>query len=136
MRTIGITGAGGLLGFHLRARLAALKSASVVPIPTATLDDEAALAALCAGCDTIVHLAYLIVGKDEEILQRNREVAERLATAIDRGGRRAHLVFASSTHIDRDTTYGESKRQCGAFFAKWAEAGAHSFTSLVLPHVF
>src|SRR6185436_18995758 len=75
-------------------------------------------------------------GKDEEILRRNREVAERLTAAIDRGGTKVHLVFASSTHIDRDTTYGESKRQTGAFLAKWAEAGGHALTSLVFPHVF
>jgi UDP-2-acetamido-2,6-beta-L-arabino-hexul-4-ose reductase len=137
MPSLGITGAGGLLGFHLRARVHALqKSTALVPIPTASLDDEAALAPLVSKCTTLVHLAYLITGKDEEILRRNREVAERLTAAVDKSKKPIHLVFASSTHIDRDTTYGASKRLCDAFFARWAEARGHAFTSLVLPHVF
>lgn len=137
MFTIGITGAGGLIGFHLRARLLALhKDVRVIPIPTPSLDDEERLAALVAGCDTVVHLAYLIVGEDRLILQRNQEIAERLVAAVDRSGRRVNLVFASSTHIDRDTAYGESKRRSEAFFSQWAARGGHTQTSLVLPNVF
>lgn len=136
MRTIGITGAGGMLGFHLRAALHARKELDVVPIGGAAFDDEPALRSLIARCDTLVHLAYLIVGSDEDILARNRAVAERLTAAIDLGGKSVHLLFASSTHIERDTAYGASKRACDAHFARWAEARGHTFTSLVLPHVF
>lgn len=150
MHTIGITGAGGLLGFHLRARLHALRRADVVAVPihAADFDDEAALRERVARCDTIVHLAYQITGSSEEILSRNRAIDDRLTAAIDdardaresrvanQEARPFHLVFASSTHIERDTPYGEAKRRSDAHFASFAEARGHTYTSVVFPHIY
>lgn len=137
MRTIAITGAGGLVGFHLRAWLQALRAdVRVVPIPTRALDDPAALEGLLRGCDTVVHLAYLIVGDDHDILRRNQEVAERLTASINAVGGRVHLLFASSTHIYRDTSYGESKRRSEAFFNRWSALHGHTVTNVVFPNIF
>jgi UDP-2-acetamido-2,6-beta-L-arabino-hexul-4-ose reductase len=147
MRTIGITGASGLLGFHLRTRLGALgiapaagkpdrRTFEVVTIPTEAFRDEAALRALVTRCDTLIHLAYQISGPSDEMRARNRELDERLTAAIGAATRPLHLIFASSTHIERDTAHGEAKRRSDAHFAGFTGVRGHPYTSLVFPHIF
>lgn len=136
VRTIGITGCGGLLGTHLRALLRSRGKSEVIPIPSTSLTNEEELRALVSRCDVVVHLACLIRGSDDEISTRNRDVANALTKALHRAGRRIHLLFASSTQIDRDTAYGRSKKECDALFAAWAKREDQPFTSLVLPNVF
>ena len=106
---IGITGAGGLLGWHLRARLHARGRDAIVPIHREAFSDEAALRELVSGCDVIVHLACRVVGGAEEILRENGEVDERLTRALDAAKGPIRLVFASSTHVARSTPYGEAR---------------------------
>jgi UDP-2-acetamido-2,6-beta-L-arabino-hexul-4-ose reductase len=133
---IGITGAGGLLGWHLRARLHARRRDAVVPIHREAFGDEATLRGLVSGCDAIVHLACRIVGEGEEILRENREMDERLTGALDAAARPIRLVFASSAHIERDTPYGEAKRRSEAHFARWAEARGAAKTSIIFSNIF
>ncbi|HLM76381.1 MAG TPA: NAD-dependent epimerase/dehydratase family protein [Polyangiaceae bacterium] len=136
MRRVGITGAGGLLGWHLRARLHARGEVSIVPIHTEAFSDEAALRDLIASCDVLVHCACKITGEGEEILRVNKEIDERLTSALDAAGRPIPLVFASSTHVERATPYGEAKRRSEAHLARWAEARGAPKTSLLFSNIF
>lgn len=135
-RTVGITGAGGLLGFHLRARIYSRGEDSIVPIHTDAFSDAAKLRDLVSRCDVIVHLAYKLRGEGEEILRVNHEIDEKLTTALDASGRPIPLIFASSTHVDRATPYGEAKRRSEAHFAHWAEARGALKTSILFPNIF
>jgi UDP-2-acetamido-2,6-beta-L-arabino-hexul-4-ose reductase len=136
MPTVGITGAGGLLGWHLRARLHALGRFAVVPIHTEAFGDEATLQDLVSRCDVLVHLACKIVGEGEEILRVNRGIDERLTRALDAAPKPMPLIFASTTHIERDTPYGEAKRRSEAHLKAWAEARGAAKTSILYPNIF
>jgi UDP-2-acetamido-2,6-beta-L-arabino-hexul-4-ose reductase len=46
------------------------------------------------------------------------------------------VVFSSSTHIERDTAYGRSKRAAAMCLRTWAGHRGAPLTTLVLPHVF
>lgn len=87
-------------------------------------------------CGTVVHLAGMNRGDESEIERVNVDLARRLVEALDETGARPQVVFASSTHVDRDTAYGRSKRAAAALFEKWAGKSGGTFTNLVLPHVF
>lgn len=136
MRRVGITGAGGLLGWHLRARIHSRGDSSVVPIHTEAFSDAAALRDLISSCDVLVHLACKITGEGDEILRVNHEIDERLTAALDGAGRLIPLIFASSTHVERATPYGESKRRSEAHLAQWTAARGVPKTSILFPNIF
>jgi UDP-2-acetamido-2,6-beta-L-arabino-hexul-4-ose reductase len=136
MRRVGITGAGGLLGWHLRARLHARGEVAIVPIHTAAFSDAAALRDLVASCDVLVHCACKITGEGEEILRVNREIDERLTGALDAAGKSISLIHVSSTHVERATPYGEAKRRSEAHLARWAEVSGAPKTSILFPNIF
>ena len=133
---IGVTGANGFLGWHLRAFLHARKEHIVVPIGREDFSDRNRLHQRTAGCDAIVHLAGMNRGDDSEILRVNAALAEELTAACDSTGARPHIVYANSTHSARETTYGRSKRRAAETLASWAERMGTRFTDLVLPNLF
>lgn len=139
MAVLAITGAGGLLGFHLRAFLHARHRNQydrIVLVGRDDFDNEARLGELLWDCDCIVHLAALIAGPADDILSRNRTISEVLTKALDVHKKPRHLVFASSTHIDRDTPYGQSKRNADAHFSAFCNARGYLYTPIVFPNIF
>ncbi|MGB0712418.1 MAG: NAD-dependent epimerase/dehydratase family protein [Gammaproteobacteria bacterium] len=138
MLNIGVTGARGLIGHHTRVFLHSLGTETVQcrPADRSTFESDEALENFVDGLDAIIHLAGMNRGSDEEILELNPGLARRLTAACDARTVRPHIVFSSSTHIDRDTAYGESKRRTGDHFATWSRTHGARFANLVLPHVF
>ena len=145
-RRLVITGAAGLIGFHLRARAHGLEGFETIPLDRAAfnrVDSEASeattgptLGRALTDADAVVHLAGMNRGDDHELESTNIDLARRLIDALDANDRKPHLVFASSTHRDRDTAYGRSKRRSHELFSDWAEATGTPYTELVLPNVF
>lgn len=133
---IGVTGVDGLIGWHIRCRLHTLGDMKPVPADREGFSDAQALNAFVAQCDAIVHLAGMNRGEDREIEQVNPGLAETLVAAMERTRRTPHVVFSSSTHVDRDTAYGRSKRAAANVFERWARRSGAQFTNLILPHVF
>jgi UDP-2-acetamido-2,6-beta-L-arabino-hexul-4-ose reductase len=127
-----ITGAEGLLGWHLRCRLHAEKSIAVIPCNRAAFADTDAFASMVRSADAIVHVAGVNRGDDGEIERTNIALAERIVEHLDRAGSVPHIIYASSIHEDRDTPYGRSKRRAGEILQR---AGG-VLTWLTLPHVF
>jgi len=136
MLKIGVTGAYGLVGWHARCRLFAEPGVEAIPAGREAFRDDAGLDVFVWRCDAILHFAGMNRGEDAEIERVNVGLAEALVAAMERTGRSPHLVFSSSTHIDRDTAYGRSKRAAAEIFARWADNRGGRFTNLVLPHVF
>jgi UDP-2-acetamido-2,6-beta-L-arabino-hexul-4-ose reductase len=134
--TVGVTGIEGLLGWHLRVFLSRRPDIELRGADRATFEDPAALEAFVSGLDVVVHLAGMNRGPDAELEAVNLQLASALVEALDRSGARPHVVFSSSTHIDRDTAYGRSKRAAAERLRAWAERRGASLTTLVLPHVF
>ncbi len=141
-----VTGAGGLLGFHVRALLHAKngerKFKGEVPafeVRVASTDDFSdsdQLASLVKGTDIVLHLAGVNRAKPEVVDQANREISEKLVSALQASTSGAHVVFANSTHAGSDTPYGRGKGAASKILAEWAGASDGVFTDVVLPHLF
>ena len=136
-RKLVITGAEGLIGWHLRCFYHGLADqVDVVPLNHAAFDDNALLDAALTDCDGVAHLAGLNRGKPEEVAAGNIAIAARLVARLEKTAATPHVVFSSSTQIDQGNSYGDSKKACGDRLAEWATNGGGTFTNLILPHVF
>lgn len=133
---IGITGADGLLGFHLRAFLHSCPDVEVDLANRRTFVDCGALDDFVRDLDGLAHLAGMNRGDEGEVERTNVMLAEALKSSLDRTGARPTIAFANSTHVDRDTGYGRGKRTAARLLAEWAETNAAQFCDLVLPNVF
>lgn len=134
--TFGITGASGLVGFHLRSFLISQENVLVKCADRTVFTEEAVMDDFVAGVDVIVHLAYINRGTDSEVAEANPELARKLVASCERSGSVRQIVFASSTHIYRDSIYGKSKRECSDIFRQWAGRQDGVFSNIIFPHVF
>jgi len=138
-RKLVITGAEGLIGWHLRCFYHGLADeVEVVPLGHAAFDDDAQLDAALNGCDAVAHIAGVNrAGSDAEVAAGNIAIAGRLVDRLQATGAQPHVVYTSSTQIDKGNAYGDAKKACGELLAKWADASdGGKFTNLILPHVF
>jgi len=134
---VGVTGAEGFIGQHLRRRLGVEPGVRVEVCPRSAWNDARALDRFAAGCDAIVHLAGVNRGDDEHVRTVNAELLEQLLAAAARCARAPHVVFASSTQRDRASAYGTAKREADQRLAAWvAEGRRRSATSLIIPNVY
>ena len=136
MKRIGITGVGGLIGWHLHAYLYGQKNTHVVKADRPTFLSKEKLDHFVASSDVIVHLAGMNRGDEKVVAETNIKLTNDLISAFRRTNSQPHIIFASSTHIYRDTAYGNSKRECTKFFRDWSENSGGLFTNLILPNVF
>lgn len=134
---IGVTGADGLIGWHQRAYLKAIDGGHEVRLAgRATFGRPELLAGFVDGLDAIIHLAGMNRGDDAEIEATNSTLARDLVAAFGQTGSRPFVVYANSTHQDRDTAYGRGKRAAANTFRVWADQCGAGFANLILPHVF
>lgn len=133
---IGVTGAHGLIGWHTLCFLHVTDQVTPIGASRADFASPNALDDFVNKCDAIIHFAGQNRGDDELVERVNQQLAEQLVESLERVGQTPHLVFASSTHIDRDTAYGRSKRAAAKIFNDWSERCGAMFTNLILPHVF
>jgi len=133
---VGITGADGLIGWHLRCAFLAEKGIEVVPAGRPQFASAEALEAFVGECDAIVHLAGQNRGGQDEVYATNVGLAEQLVSACRARQVRPHLLFSNSTQSLGDSRYGVSKRKAAAVMAEWATAEGGRFTNFILPHVF
>ncbi|MGB7327954.1 MAG: NAD-dependent epimerase/dehydratase family protein [Rubripirellula sp.] len=136
MTTILVTGSDGLIGWHFRCFLSTQPDVNVITCNRSQFADDAFLADAIAKADSVVHLAGMNRGDEDEIHATNIGLAQRLAATCVQANAQPHLVYSSSTHIDGSTKYGASKRIAGEILAKWAREQSGTCTNLVLPHVF
>ena len=133
---IGITGADGFLGWHLRCLLHGDTDDVAVPCDQVSFADDNALDNLVATSDAVVHFAGINRGTDAEVVNGNLAITDRLIATLRRSGRLPHVLFASSIQIDRDNPYGQAKRVCAQHLQAWADSCGARFTTVVLPNVF
>ncbi|MDE1977653.1 MAG: NAD-dependent epimerase/dehydratase family protein [Elusimicrobia bacterium] len=137
MTTIGITGADGLIGRHLRAAFMAQEGFKVLGAGREAFADQKRLEKFAGSCDAIIHLAGKNRGEDAEIAETNVRLVQQLADACrKKTGKPPHVFFASSSHIALKTAYARSKRRGAEIFRQWASETGGAFTNLILPHVF
>lgn len=126
----------GLIGWHVRAYLHGQAGVVVRGATRSDFADPEALTGFVGGLDAVVHLAGMNRGDDAEVETVNVDLAENLVAALERRDATPHVLFSSSTHIERDTAYGRSKRESATRLRRWAEKRGALFTNLILPHVF
>ena len=136
MTTIAITGSEGFLGWHLRAYFNGRPEVKVVGINRPLYEDHDRFQQFIREADAVVHLAGMNRGDDQEIERVNVELTSQLIAACTQANARPHILLANSTHRDRETAYGRSKRRSADLLAAWASKTGASFTNLIIPNVY
>lgn len=139
--SIGITGANGLLGWHIRAFIRTFRPEIAVRLATRqTFENSDKLTQFSCGLDAIVHCVGVNRGEDTEVEAGNIESAHKLAQACERavrlGARYPHVVFTNSTHAGADTAYGRGKQEAASIISESTSRHLTNCTNLILPHVF
>jgi UDP-2-acetamido-2,6-beta-L-arabino-hexul-4-ose reductase len=134
--TIGVTGATGLLGWHVRCHLSANGMTNVKMANRETFANKAELVQFASECDTIIHLAGKNRGDDSEVEATNINLAKALVDSLRQQEKAIDIVFANSTHQELDTPYGRSKRSAADLFDSWARESGSNFSNIVFPNVF
>lgn len=132
---VAITGGSGLIGWHIRCRLASL-GYEVASGDRGIFGAPDDLERFLGGADAIVHAAGANRGPDEDVESTNIRLAEQLCDALRRHEATPHIIFTNSVQSSSDNPYGRSKRLAAERFTAWAEEAGALFTDLVLPHVF
>jgi UDP-2-acetamido-2,6-beta-L-arabino-hexul-4-ose reductase len=136
MTTIVVTGAGGFLGWHLRVYFHARPEFKFVGVDRSVYGDPERFKEILRSADAVVHLAGMNRGNGQEIERVNVDLTNRLIDSCRQAGVRPQIVLANSTHCERDTAYGRSKRRSAALLTTWASEVGAIFTDLVIPNVY
>ena len=136
---IGITGANGFIGWHLRCYLHTRNDVSEVRLAGRDVfssDDELSL--FVTELDCVVHLAGVNRADPQQLIDGNIEPAERLVNALTKTGSTPVIIFSSSVQAlnPKANPYAEGKSSVSRIFAAWAENSQGPFINLVIPHVF
>ena len=137
-----VTGAGGLLGWHVATRIHAANCMAAFKKQTEPynlemldhqgFDDDTTLSNALSDAHAILHMAGVNRAPAAVVEEANPNIAKRLSAACAKCGVRPHVIYANSTHAVSDTPYGRSKKIAGEILS---EIGGR-YTNLVLPHIF
>jgi len=136
MKKIGITGADGLLGFHLRAYLTKINHTEFIVGSRELFQDEKKLNDFVEKVDVVVHLAGATRGDDSEVYKVNKTLTDLLIHSLERSTNPPSVVFSSTVQIQQDTGYGRSKREGGEALLAWGLQAKVPVSVLVIPNVF
>jgi len=136
MKTVGITGVDGLIGWHLSCFLHGISDVRVARADRETFEKKEALQAFVKPCDVIVHLAGMNRGNPQEVADTNLMLTRKLIAACENEHVSPHILFSSSTQVHRKSEYGDSKRRCTEQLEQWASNHNAPFTNLILPNIF
>ncbi|MEI8343261.1 MAG: NAD-dependent epimerase/dehydratase family protein, partial [Verrucomicrobiota bacterium] len=117
---IGITGASGLIGSHVRSHFLASGVRNLKIANRETFEDFEQLCEFVRGCQTIIHLAGMNRGDKAEIAVTNPRLARDLVRALESEGSGANIVYSNSTHQNLETPYGISKRTVAEILGEWS----------------
>ena len=132
---IGVTGATGFIGWHVRAGLFA-GDHEFVPITRDAFEHPELLSEKLSSVDALVHLAGGRRENDEENYSSNVELAQKLVQGLTNSAFAGPVVYVSSAAEEGDTGYGRGKREAGEILQAWADSVGSSLTTLVLPSIF
>ncbi len=133
---IGITGADGLIGWHLRAFLRLQGGHNIRLATRPTFADPDQLTAFVTGLDAVVHLAGMNK-HDEGVEAINLKLAVDLTAALERAKVSPRVAYSNTIWADRDDTpYSRSKRAAAHRLRAWADRTGAPFANLIFPHTF
>jgi UDP-2-acetamido-2,6-beta-L-arabino-hexul-4-ose reductase len=127
---LGVIGADGFLGWHVRCRAYAL-GVECVPINRETMADPTELGQALHGVDAVIHCAGTNRGTDQEVNDGILDPARRLAEAIQRARHPIRVVYANSTQCRDPSVYGIAKQRAADILGSGA-----GLSNVVLPNLF
>ena len=133
-KRIAITGAHGVVGWHLAVALFS-QGHHVVRLGRPELVDAQTLASHLAGVDCLVHCAGVNRGSDEAVTAGNIELATVVAAAVSLLPS-IDVVNVNSLQSRFDNVYGQSKKMAGEIVRKACDASGHRFVDVITPNVF
>lgn len=134
--SIVITGANGFLGWHTRVLAHSIGQSFVSLGLGSKFDLDEAVAAL-SGAETLVHIAGVNRGTDDEVSEGNLLFARQLEQALAAGGDSLKtVVYANSVQQGNGTVYGSAKAEAGAILGAAAERAGAAYRDVVLPNLF
>lgn len=133
---VGVTGSEGFIGWHLRCRCLASAEIEVVCLTRHVTADATCLAGFLRDVDAVVHLAGVNRGDDREVEHGNITAVEALVAGLVAAGFRGPVVYVSSIHADRDSSYGRGKAAAGRILRSWSDQSGARLATLIVPHVF
>ncbi len=134
--TVGITGPRGFIAGHLSRQLALDSTLRTITCPRESVFRPESLREFVGNCNTVVHLAGLNRGSEQDIYDINVGLVERLIESLSSSNTAPHVIFASSTQRDMATAYGRSKKVSESRLREWAKQSGAPLTVLVIPNVF
>ncbi len=136
---IGITGASGFIGWHLRCYLETRNDVSEVrQAGRNEFASDEKLYQFVSGLDCVVHLAGVNRAESHELIDGNIKPAEQLVRVLLKTNSTPVIIYSSSvqTLSPQDSPYAAGKAAVGQIFATWAEKARSRFINLIVPHVF
>ena len=136
LKVVGITGAAGFFGWHLKCRLFALGQ-KFITADRSTFASEANLDAFLEESDVVIHLAGVNrASTDSDVVRGNISLAEALVSSRERVGCHASYVFANSIKAVEPGPYGESKARAAEILKEDALRSGGNFTDILFPHLY
>lgn len=130
-----VTGAAGFIGKHVVSLLSLRDGVPFLVITRATprTDAEAAL----ARAEAVIHLAGANRPQlESEFNVVNAGLTQAVARSLERAGRRATFVLASTSRVDEQTPYARSKRAAEEAVKEYAARTGARSVIFRLPNVF
>jgi UDP-2-acetamido-2,6-beta-L-arabino-hexul-4-ose reductase len=133
---VAITGPDGFLAWHVRCALSARQPNDVVKIGRAEFENADLMDLALSDVDSVIHLAGVNRGTDEDIIKTNPLLAQRLVEGLIRSGRSIAVVHGNSIHSSGDSVFGKSKARVMEIFRDHEQAGGGPFVDVILPNIF
>ncbi|WP_166996459.1 polysaccharide biosynthesis C-terminal domain-containing protein [Paramicrobacterium fandaimingii] len=131
-----VTGAHGFLGWHVRSALHAKGLEHSSLRVGSQFDRDRSVEAL-NGADTLLHLAGVNRGTDDEVASGNEHFARQIASVLETVSvppRR--VVFANSVQAGNGSAYGSSKQNAARVLEAACRNVGSEFTDAQLPNLF
>ncbi len=137
-KKVGITGQSGFVGSYLKNYIQFIvpEGLEIIEFKDNYFKNEKKLQRFVSECDSIVHLAAMSRGDEDEVYTTNINLTKKLINALDKSGARPQVIFASSIHEETNNSFGRSKKDSRVMLEKWAKKNHTKFTGLVIPHIF
>lgn len=140
MKKVGVTGYKDFLGKHLSWFLYPYRNEiEIVKIGNSFFQGNGdKLRNAVNKCDVIVHLSasHLKNSDESKIYSTNIELADKLMLACEKATKVPHIIYASSTQIETNSTYGKAKKDVGEMLSLFCEKHKIPASILVIPNEF
>ncbi len=132
---VGVTGANGFLGWHLRCRLL-IGGVQTISATRQTFASPEMLDQFVRSADVIVHAAGVNRANSEaEVVDGNKNLAADLVAAMKRTESVVPVIYTNSVKSEEGGVYGQAKQAASDLLRQFLTAAQTPFADLVLPHL-